>query len=269
MCNLYHVAPENTLDSYIRRHLGTVRLPTTYPPKPTVGPFDSGVFMVADDDGGLVGRLGQWGMIRAGQRERIEYKERPPARPGGKPRRDPMLKNNARVETVATSPAFRDAWKQGRRCLIPALWLQEPNWETSKCVWWQLRRADALPWMIAGIWSEWTNPETGELVPNYAMLTFNVNDHPLLSRLHRPEKHRVTGEVLPFEEQDKRGEAHIEPENWLNWLRGSNDEAKLMLVAPPPAFYDQADAAATDALLGGAVAHGGHADMQLSLPGQD
>lgn len=269
MCNLYHVAPENTLDSYIRRHLGTVKLPERYPPKPTVGPFDTGIFMTSDDNGGLVGRLGQWGMIRSGQRERIEYKERPPAKPGGKPRRDPMLKNNARVETVATSPAFRDAWKNGRRCLIPALWLQEPNWETNKCVWWQLRRADTLPWMIAGIWSEWTDPETGELVPNYAMITFNVNDHPLLSRLHRPEKHRVTGEVLPLEEQDKRGEAHIEPGNWLSWLRGNNDEAKLMLVAPPAEFYDQADAVVTDGMLGNSIAQRGQTDMLLSLPNED
>ncbi len=179
------------------------------------------------------------------------------------------MKNKARVETVATSPAFRKAWKNGRRCLIPALWLQEPNWETNKCVWWQLRRADTLPWMVAGIWSEWTNPETGELVPNYAMLTFNVNDHPLLSRLHRPEKHRVTGEVLPFEEQDKRGEAHIEPENWLSWLRGNNDEAKLMLVAPPAEFYDQADAVAIDGLSGGAAAESGQNNLLLSLPGED
>jgi len=253
MCNLYHVAPANDLDSYIRRHLGKVKLPDSYPSKPTVGPFDSGVFLVADDDGGLVGRVGQWGMIRAGQRERIEYKERPSKKPGGKPVREPLLKNNARVETVATSPAFKDAWKNGRRCLIPASWLQEPNWETNKCVWWQLRRSDGLPWMIAGIWSEWTDPSTGELVANYAMLTFNVNDHPLLRRLHRPEKHRVTDEVLPHEEQDKRGEAHIEPDNWMTWLHGSNDEAKMLLVAPPAEFYDQGDARSTDMLLEGAA----------------
>lgn len=80
-------------------------------------------------------------MIRVGQKERVEYKERPPAKPGGKPRREAVLKNNARLETVATSPAFRKAWTSGRRCLIPALWLQEPNWESAKCVWWHLRRA--------------------------------------------------------------------------------------------------------------------------------
>jgi len=58
MCNLYHIAPENSLESYIRRHLGKVKLPDSYPPKPTVGPFDTGVFLGADDEGGLVGRLG-------------------------------------------------------------------------------------------------------------------------------------------------------------------------------------------------------------------
>jgi len=249
MCNLYHVAPENDLESYIRRHLGKVKLPDSYPPKPTVGPFDTGVFMTADDEGGLVGRLGQWGMIRAGQRERIEYKERPSKKPGGKPVREPLLKNNARVETVATSPAFRDPWKQGRRCLIPASWLQEPNWQTGKCVWWQLRRADGLPWMVAGIWSEWTDPATGELVPNYAMLTFNVDSHPLLNRLHKPERHRETKEILPPEQQDKRGEAHIEPQDWMAWLRGELSEVTGLLVPPPPEFYDQADAVAMDELL--------------------
>lgn len=248
MCNLYHVAPENSLDSYIRRHLGKVKMPEHYPPKLTVGPFDTGMFMVADADAGLVGRLGQWGMVRAGQQERIEYRERPSKKPGGKPVREPMLKNNARIETVASSPAFRDAWRKGRRCLIPAQWLQEPNWQSGKCTWWQLRRADALPWMVAGIWSEWTDPVTGEILPNFAMLTFNVNSHPLLSRLHRPEKNRATGAVLPREQQDKRGEAHIEPDSWLAWLLGDIDEAKAMLVPPQADFYDQCDAVAMDKL---------------------
>ena len=27
---------------------------------------------------------------------------------------------NARAETVRTAPAFRDAWKRGQRCLVPA-----------------------------------------------------------------------------------------------------------------------------------------------------
>jgi putative SOS response-associated peptidase YedK len=188
-------------------------------------------------------------MIRPGQHGRIEYKERPSKKPGGKPVREPMLKNNARIETVAKSPAFKDAWNNGRRCLIPAQWLQEPNWEAGRCTWWQLRRADGEPWMVAGIWSEWTDPETGEVVPTFAMLTFNVNHHPLLSRLHRPVVDRVTKRPLPFEQQDKRGEAHIEPDDWMTWLRGDLNEAHPLLVASPNEFYDQGDAVRTDEML--------------------
>jgi putative SOS response-associated peptidase YedK len=197
MCNLHRLTPKDDLVAYLRAQMARVRL-MSWPEKLNIGPFDTGVFIVSDGEGGLEVRQGQWGMIRPGQKERIEYKERPPAKPGGKPRREPMLKNNARIESVATMPAFKDAWKQGRRCLIPADWLQEPNWESGKCVWWQLKRADGLPWMVAGIWSEWTDPSTGEIVPNYAMLTFNVNEHPLLNRLHKPERDGETGQPLPL-----------------------------------------------------------------------
>ena len=36
-------------------------------------------------------------------------------------------------------------WRRGQRCLIPASWYQEPNWETGRNIWWQLRRADGAP----------------------------------------------------------------------------------------------------------------------------
>jgi putative SOS response-associated peptidase YedK len=252
MCNLHRLAPKEDLERYIRQHVAQLLLPE-WPLKSDIGPFDEGLFLVPDGSAGLVGRRGQWGMIRPGQPERIEYKEHPPRKPGGKPRKEILLKNNSRIEGVAKLPAFRDAWKQGRRCLIPADWLQEPNWESGKCVWWRLKRADGLPWMVAGIWSEWTDPTTGEIVPNYAMLTFGVNDHPLLSRLHKPDRDRETGEVLPLAMQDKRGEAHIEPHSWMPWLNGSIEEAAALLVAPPDSFFDQTDAQRMDDVLSSRV----------------
>lgn len=250
MCNLHRLAPKDDLERYIRQHVAQLSLPD-WPPKSDIGPFDEGLFLISDGNGGLVGRRGQWGMIRPGQPGRIEYKEHPARKPGGKPRKEALLKNNARFLSVSKQPAFRDAWKQGRRCLIPADWLQEPNWETGKCVWWRLKRADGLPWMVAGIWSEWTDLDTGEIVPNYAMLTFQVNDHPLLSRLHKPDRDRETGEPLPMPMQDKRGEAHIEPHSWMQWLEGSIDEATPLLIAPPDIFYNQADARRMDEVLAG------------------
>ena len=151
---------------------------------------------------------------------------------------------NARTETVATRPTYRDAWAAGRRCLIPAAWYQEPNWETGRNVWWRLTRADAEPWAIAGLWSEWTDPATGEIVPNFTLLTVNCDGHPLLGRLHKPDP------KLPADAQDKRSVVPLEPEQWAPWFAATPVEAMGMLKAPPMERFDLADARRTDQLLG-------------------
>lgn len=248
MCNLHRLAPKDELALYLRQHVAQLDLPD-WPSKLDVGPFDEGVFLVSDGAGGLKGVRGQWGMIRPGQPERIEYKEHPARKPGGKPRKEPLLKNNSRQETVAKSPAFRDAWRLGKRCLVPEQWLAEPNWETGRCNWWHLAWADGLPWMVAGIHNEWVDPQSGEVVPNFAFITFQVNSHPLLNRLHSPDLDPGTKQPLPLEQQDKRGEASIEPKDWMRWLEGELDEAAQLLVPPPIEVFDQSDAKRIDELL--------------------
>jgi putative SOS response-associated peptidase YedK len=171
----------------------------------------------------------------------------PKAAPGKKPPAPrPRSTNNARTETVATSPTFRGAWNEGRRCLIPASWYQEPNWETGKNVWRQLRWADGMPWMLAGIWNHWTDPQTGEIVSSYTMLTCTCDRHPLLARLHKPDP------KLPPDAQDKRAVIEVEPEHWAIWLAGAVDEARALIRPAPFEVFDQAHAARTDALLAGA-----------------
>ena len=58
VCNLYHVVPQNSLDSYIRRHIGRLWLPEWTPLRPHIGPFDTGMFLVPDGEGGLLGAQG-------------------------------------------------------------------------------------------------------------------------------------------------------------------------------------------------------------------
>lgn len=81
---------------------------------------------------------------------------------------------NARSETVASKPSFRDAWKRGQRCIVPAEHIYEPNYETGKAIRWQINRPDLEPMGIAGIWSEWTDPDGIQRL-TFAMLTVNAD----------------------------------------------------------------------------------------------
>lgn len=233
MCNLYHVTPKNDLEIYIRRHASSWSLPE-YDMR-TVGPNQSGVFLRAGADE-LIGEVGQWGLIRPGQPERIDYL--PSKIPGKRGR--PRSTNNARIEGIEKKATFKAAWSEGRRCLVPAAWYQEPNWETGKNIWWQLKRADGDPWMLAGLWSEWVDLKTGELVPNFTMLTTNCDSHPLLNRLHRPDPD------LPPDAQDKRSLVHIGPEDWEQWLQGTAEEARTLVHPPKVDAFDPAVADQTD-----------------------
>src|SRR5690606_39218222 len=102
-------------------------------------------------------------------------------RPGQK-QGDRLATNNARSEDMRARFTFRGAWADGRRCLIPAAWFQEPYWgithddpltRADKSIPWRFARADGEPWMLAGLWGTWTDPQSGELVNHFTMLTQN------------------------------------------------------------------------------------------------
>lgn len=224
MCNLYNMTPKGDINTYFRAIAQGDIL------EGLVAPFGMGMFIRADAAGQRLAVAGQWGMVAPSARTR-----RPASRT--------VLTNNARVESVAQKWTYQNAWLSGQRCLIPAAWYQEPNWETGKNVWWRMRRSDGLPWVLAGIWSEWTDPVSGELLPNYSLLTMNCDAHPLLNRLHKPDP------KLPPDRQDKRSTISIESDHWDTWLKGSLTQAQALIQLPPETCFDRSDAERTDALL--------------------
>jgi putative SOS response-associated peptidase YedK len=244
MCNLYNMTPKGMAERYLGS-VGTSVDVEDYT-QATVGPFQHGLMVrpgLPGEHAQLVGRLGQWGMIRPGS-------------PARRPASRAVLTNNARMEGIAERVTYRGPWAQGMRCLILADWYQEPNWETGKNIWWRLRRADGAPWALAGLWSQWTDPQTGELVPNFTMITCNCDGHPLLGRLHKPDP------TLPPDRQDKRAVAHIDPADWSTWLHGTQAEALALVRPQATEVFDLADARATDALL---ASKAGSAGAQGSL----
>lgn len=206
MCNLYESTPRDKINA---RHL--VQLPLLDYAK-TIAPLKPGPFVMANG----VSAVGQWGMIPPNSTTRK------PMTTTGRP----LSTNNARRETLSKAWTYRFPWARGQRCLIPCDSFDEPFWGTGKNVWWRFWRSDGEPWALAGIWSEWTVPSTGEVVPNYSMITQNCDAHPLMRLMHRPDP------KLPADAQDKRAVVPVEREDWDEWLHGTQDQAEALIGLP-------------------------------------
>lgn len=103
---------------------------------------------------------------------------------------------NARTETVAEKPSFRNAWRKAQHCIIPAAAIYEPDWRSGKSVPTRFTRTDGGMMCIAGLWEQWTDP-AGQIVHSYTMLTINADEHPLFRHYHRPEDEKRMVVILP------------------------------------------------------------------------
>lgn len=124
---------------------------------------------------------------------------------------------NARAETVATSGAFKHAFKK-RRCLIPAdgfyEWTVRPGQKKKQP--WLIHRPDGEPYAFAGLWEVW-RPEGGE-----------------------DELHSCT--IITGEPNEKMAELHdrmpviLPPGAWDPWLDRDQQDTDLLgrLLVPAP-----------------------------------
>jgi putative SOS response-associated peptidase YedK len=129
---------------------------------------------------------------------------------------------NARSETVATLPSFRDAWKHGQRCIVPAECIFEACWETGRAVRWRIEQPGEVPLGIAGIYRCWRAPDGSERW-TFAMLTVSGAGHAIFERMHRPG-------------DEKRMVAILDPSEYDRWLQCPPAEAMTMLVQWPGAL---------------------------------
>lgn len=140
--------------------------------------------------------------------------------------------SNARSEELMAKASYKQPWSRGQRCIIPDVAFFEPNWETGRHVPWIFRRNDGLPWGLAGLWNVWVDPQTGEMVESYTMLTQNADLHPLMRRMHRPDPKR------PPDKQDKRSVVPVELADVDTWLHGTVEQAQTLVQRPAPELVD-------------------------------
>lgn len=108
---------------------------------------------------------------------------------------------NARTETVAAKPSFRDAWHKAQHCIIPADAIYEPDWRSGKAIPTRISRVDGEPMGIAGLWSWWKTPK-GEVLHSFTMLTINADQHPLMNQFHKPTDEKRMVVILPEHRYD-------------------------------------------------------------------
>ncbi len=81
---------------------------------------------------------------------------------------------NAKAETVASLPTFRDAYAR-RRCVIPVDGFFE--WQATKEGKrpYAIAMRDGSPFGIGGLWENWKSPVTGEWVRTFCIITTPAN----------------------------------------------------------------------------------------------
>lgn len=124
-----------------------------------------------------------------------------------KPNDGPLL-INARSETIAEKPAFREA-ARARRCIIPASGFYEWHREGETRLPWYIFRRDGATLAFAGVWQSWERE--GEQLTTCAIVTCNAN--------------------APMSEIHHRMPVVLEQEDWGLWL-GEEGKGAALLMQP-------------------------------------
>ena len=126
---------------------------------------------------------------------------------------------NARSETVAEKPSFRDAWRKAQHCIVPVQSFFEPDWRSGKAVPTAIRHIADEPLGVAGLWAQWRSPQ-GETVFSFSMLTINADAHPLMRQFHKPQ-------------DEKRMIVILRPESFDDWLNAKAPNRQNYLLPFP------------------------------------
>ena len=130
--------------------------------------------------------------------------------------KDPSIGNrmiNARAETVAEKPSYRNAFKH-RRCLVLADGFYEWRREGDAKTPYFISLASGEPFALAGLWEQWTDKQSGESLQTTTLITTEAND--FMAPLH----HRMP--VI------------LEAGTATEWLAGSRDLLDDVAAITPP-----------------------------------
>ncbi len=130
---------------------------------------------------------------------------------------------NARVETMFDLPSFKSSAKS-KRCLVYVDAFYEYHTVAKKKYPFRIAMKDGEPMAMAGLWTEWTDKNTGEVIQSFAIVTTEAND--LMAKIHNLPAASDTPRmplILAKEKQDE----------WLIDLKSDADKEHIMSLAKP------------------------------------
>lgn len=124
---------------------------------------------------------------------------------------------NARADTLAQKPAFREALKR-RRAVLPADGFYEWRLEGGKKMPLYIRRRDGLPLAFAGLWESWKGPKEAPLPQPLLTATIVTTDA-----------------NAPLRALHDRMPVILDPDGWRRWLDPATPVAEAeALLKPAP-----------------------------------
>ncbi|TND07585.1 MAG: protein of unknown function DUF159 [Bacteroidetes bacterium] len=109
------------------------------------------------------------------------------------------LKNqtlNAKSETIFEKPSFRYPILR-RRCLVPVTGFYEWQSVNGKKFPYFIYSKNKKPFVLAGIYDNWVDTDTGEILQGFSILTTEAN--PMMARIHNSKQRMPL--ILPHEKQ--------------------------------------------------------------------
>ena len=131
---------------------------------------------------------------------------------------------NARVETIFEKPSFKESAKS-KRCLVYLDGFYEHHHLNGKSYPYFIQHHDKSPLIIAGLWSEWLDKSSGEILKTFTLVTCEGNE--MMAKIHNNPK--LAGPRMPLILEEKNAE------EWLNPVQNNTDKDSLReLIKPYP-----------------------------------
>ncbi len=148
-------------------------LPEKYKPGNKVSAFSLPQLPVICNDDPLSIRLYTWGLIPFWVKDTVTAK-------------DIRMKTfNAKSESLAEKPSFRNSLNR-KRCLVLSTGFYEWQTDGNKKIPYFIGLRDQVAFTLAGLYDQWTNRETGEIIDTFTIITTRAN--PMMEVIHNLKK---------------------------------------------------------------------------------